>query len=584
MSRIVDLNGFIEKAKTKFKDKFDYSLTEYNGCETELTITCLKHGPFKTIPRCFFQSSYGCQTCASEAKSEVMSLDTETFIKNARARHGDKYDYSKSIYVNSFTKVIVTCPTHGDWLVSPAGHINSGNECPVCSHAIPRFKPTQKNTEQFIKEAKEKRGEELFSYEKVNYVNAKVKVDIFCKKEGHGFFSVTPDNFLRKRGCPKCKIIGYKKISNKEEFVKKAVSIHGNRYNYDNYIYVNCDTKGTILCKKHGFFEQAPSIHLSGFGCGCPNCGNETRDKKATYTTEYFINQAKLVHGNKYDYSRVNYINYFHKVEIGCPIHGWFFQVPSSHLKGIECLRCSCDRMFDINDFIKKANAIHNNKYDYSKFIYIDNSTKGIIICPIHGEFHQAPIRHVMGSQCDSCLNEKNRYTTEEFIEKAKMVHGDLYDYSKILYSHSDKKVEIVCRKHGSFFQQTSMHLAGQGCPACVNRISKPEVKFLDYIGLPNAQEYRQVKLFKRFRVDGYNPETKTAYEFLGDFYHGNPKKFNFNDMNEICQKSYGELYLNTMDRFQLLKNAGYEIRYIWEADWNKFEKDPSTPPNIITF
>ena len=144
--------------------------------------------------------------------------------------------------------------------------------------------------------------------------------------------------------------------------------------------------------------------------------------------TKEFIEKAKEVHGDKYDYSKVEYIDANTKVCIVCPIHGEFWQKPSNHLQGKGCLVCAQRRnTITKEEFIKKAREVHGDKYDYSKVEYITSTTKVCIICPKHGEFWQTPCSHLQGCGCNKCRS----LATEEFIEKARKVYGDKYDYSK---------------------------------------------------------------------------------------------------------------------------------------------------------
>jgi hypothetical protein len=117
--------------------------------------------------------------------------------------------------------------------------------------------------------------------------------------------------------------------------------------------------------------------------------------------------------------------------------------------------------------FIKKANNIHNNKYDYIKFDYINSSIKGIIICPEHGEFLQSPNKHINAKQqCPKCSN-KHHYTNQEYIEKVNQIHNKFYQYDKTKYISSHNNITITCPKHGDFKLKAYTHLNGQGCPEC---------------------------------------------------------------------------------------------------------------------
>jgi hypothetical protein len=189
-----------------------------------------------------------------------------------------------------------------------------------------------------------------------------------------------------------------------------------------------------------------------------------------------FIEKAHKVHGDKFDYSKVEYVNAHTKVCIICPIHGEFWQTPNDHLRGNGCRKCGIEekakkRRTTIDEFIRKAKEKHGDKYDYSKVEYINARTKVCIICPEHGEFWQLPDAHLKGGGCNSCgclsASAKMRKTTEDFIEKARKVHGDKYDYSKVEYVNSKTPVCIICPKHGEFWQLPSVHNTGKGCQKC---------------------------------------------------------------------------------------------------------------------
>ena len=115
----------------------------------------------------------------------------------------------------------------------------------------------------------------------------------------------------------------------------------------------------------------------------------------------------------------------------------------------------------------KIYNEIHNNKYDYSKAVYKNSKTKMVIICPIHGEFEQCHNKHSTAKQgCPKC-GGRVKSTSEEFIAKAKRIHGDFYDYSKVVYTNQYDNVTIICPTHGEFQQAPTNHLAGKKCRKC---------------------------------------------------------------------------------------------------------------------
>ena len=203
-------------------------------------------------------------------------------------------------------------------------------------------------------------------------------------------------------------------------------------------------------------------------------------------TTEQFIEKARLVHGDKYDYSKTFYNKMKENVCIICPEHGEFWQQPRHHLSGSNCPICNPYHSLDLDAFLQKSREVHGDKYDYSKVMFKGNRTKVCIICPIHGEFWQLPPNHMRGSGCPFCADEKQRDTKEEFISKATKIHGDRYDYSKVKYVNSQTKVCIVCKEHGEFWQKANDHVQGRGCPICSHMrpsiVNEGFIKDLPYI------------------------------------------------------------------------------------------------------
>ena len=192
----------------------------------------------------------------------------------------------------------------------------------------------------------------------------------------------------------------------KENFIERANKVHNNKYDYSKVEYVNSRTKVCIICPKHGEFWQEPSSHLRNIGC--PKCGRENTTKKCKKATEEFIEESRRVHGDKYDYSKVEYKNALTKVCIICPKHGEFWQTPVNHLNSNGCYSCGRDNYAKThnkssNQFITEAIKIHGDKYDYSKIKYKNAYTSVCIICPIHGDFLQRPIEHLHGCGCPKC-------------------------------------------------------------------------------------------------------------------------------------------------------------------------------------
>lgn len=305
-----------------------------------------------------------------------------------------------------------------------------------------------------------------------------------------------------------------------EEFISKAKKVHGDKYDYSQVEYVKSTIPVTIICPIHGPFEQRPDTHL--LGGGCQKCAGNAR-----YTTETFIESAREIHGDKYDYSKVDYVNITTEVVIICPIHGPFKQTPHSHLQGEGCKYCARNVKYTKETFIEAAKKVHGNKYDYSKIDCVDRTKELTIICPIHGPFKQKMDAHLTGSGCQKCGGNA-RYTTETFIEAARKIHGDRYDYSKVNYVNNKTKVIIICPEHGEFKMSPNNHLIGHGCRSC--KKSKLTKQITDKLEQNNI-EYTIEKQFdwliykRHLRIDIYLPKYNVAIECHG-LQHFEPVKY----------------------------------------------------------
>lgn len=337
-----------------------------------------------------------------------IKLTVGMFVEKARAVHGYKYDYSRVVYVNIGTKVTIICPQHGSFEQKPQHHIYEGKGCRAC-----------------------------------------------------GFITGTDK---RRKGL--------------EKFIAEAKAIHGDRYDYNQVVYASVHTNVTIVCPIHGPFEQTPSSHIHQES-GCPPCGDAENGRNKRKGLEQFIIEARQVHGNKYDYSQVVYTTNHSPVIIICPEHGPFTQAPNNHCdqkQGCpDCglLKCHDSQRLTQEEFLSRARKAHGDRYDYSKAVYKDSSTKITIICSIHGPFEQVPNHHVSGRGCRACgriiVEAARRLTLEEFIAASRKKHGKRYDYSQADYIGANTKLTIVCPKkgHGPWEQTPANHMNGAGCPIC---------------------------------------------------------------------------------------------------------------------
>ena len=260
---------------------------------------------------------------------------------------------------------------------------------------------------------------------------------------------------------------------------------------------------------------------------------------KIKLTINEFIEKANNVHNNKYDYSLVDYKTNKTKVIIICPIHGEFEQTPNNHLHGYSCIECSGKFKISTDEFIKKANIIHNNKYDYYKTEYINSYTKLKIICPIHGEFEQMPYSHLKTKGCIKCSGYFSNYNI--FINKANDIHNKKYNYSLVDYKTNKTKVIIICPIHGEFKQTPHNHLHGTGCPKCNS--SKGEIKIEKFL-IKNNINYITQKTFndcigkkRKLPFDFYLPEKNLIIEFDGKQHYKQVNFFGCSDKD--AKKSY---------------------------------------------
>lgn len=233
-------------------------------------------------------------------------------------------------------------------------------------------------------------------------------------------------------------------------------------------------------------------------------------------TQEEFISLAIEKHGDKYDYSKVKYINNNTNVCIICKKHGEFYQTPKRHLQGFGCSKCSNKHQYTTDEWIVLAKKKYRNKYDYSKVEYKNNHTKVCIICPKHGEFWQYPKDFLNGRGCQKC-SKKHKYSTKEFVNKAKQLHNNKYSYSKTKYKNAYTKVIVTCPTHGEFLIRPNDHLNNKvGCPKC--NISHLETDIKNLL-IENNIKFQQQKRFKwlgQKTLDFYIPKYKTAIECQG--------------------------------------------------------------------
>lgn len=342
-------------------------------------------------------------------------LNTEIFIERSRLVHGDKYDYSKSVFTTNRNSVIIGCPIHGDFTQNSANHMN-GLGCRRCGNKLMAENNT-KSLDKFIEDAKSTHGD-LYDYSKVEYINNRTRVIINCKT--HGDFIQFPSGHLKGHGCPSCGTDRTRTTT--DEFIERSIMVHGNAYDYSKTKYVNAKTKVTITCPIHGDFEANPFNHMNGHKCY--KCGLDVVISKSSHSQDDFIKMAKIVHGDKYDYSKTIYTKSKNKITIICPIHGEFEQKANAHLMGTECRKCgretaSSKTRYDLSKFIELAQITHGDKYGYAESVYVNSTRKIKIFCKQHGDyFYQSPTTHIGGNGCQKCATIHNTCIKSQWMER----------------------------------------------------------------------------------------------------------------------------------------------------------------------
>ena len=409
-----------------------------------------------------------------------------------------------------------------------------------------------KTTEEFIRDAIKVHGNK-YNYDQVEYKNNATKIRVYCNKCEEYFYQ-KPNDHLNGHGCQIC---GKNKI-NVQEYIKKATKVHGNKYSYHLIkeipnkkakLRIYCNT-----CKK--VFEQRQDNHL--YGRGCYNCSNRKAAKKRVLTNEQFIERATKVHGNKYNYNQIEYKDNDTKVKIICNKCGNIFeQTPHSHLQRNGCKKCSPRAKLTNEQFIERAIKIHGNKFDYNKINYKNSSTKIEIYCKQCKQYiWQLPTNHLNGYGCINC-NGVKRSNTKEFIQKAIEIHNNKYNYDQVKYIGNKNQVEIICNKCGNkFSQKPEKHLSGQGCPICTK--SKPQEELYKFITEITNADYNTRKIISPYELDVYIPENKLAIEIHGLHWHS----------EQLVGKYY---HLN---KYKMCKEKGITLIQIFENEWyNKSEQ-----------
>lgn len=216
-----------------------------------------------------------------------------------------------------------------------------------------------------------------------------------------------------------------------ETFLEKAILRHGDNFCYSKVDYINSQTKILIKCRMGHEFMIRPDMHINR-GDGCRVCKNNNMFKE----NSFFIKELKKIYKDSYDYSITEYDGVYDDVSIICKKHGNFKRKPNLLLRGRGCNKCCVNGKLDINQFINNANAIHKNRYDYSKSIYINSRTKIDIICEKHGIFSQLCNNHLRGHGCNKCNRSNGEINIENFLDDNEIIYETEFSFNDLRYRY----------------------------------------------------------------------------------------------------------------------------------------------------
>lgn len=493
------------------------------------------------------------------------------FINKAKLVHKNKYDYSNVVYQNTNTNVCIICPEHGEFWQKPNCHLN-GCGCQKCMTTKKRDKNIL-NNEDWVKLAKAVHGSK-YDYSKVLYKGFNEKVCIICPEHGE-FWQKAIAHTSRKSGCPKCGEIKSKTESldkGKTTFIKKLKTLN-KLYDTNALEYKGSLNPITVICKKHGNFVTTPA-KLFSTKTPCPKCREELKKpkiiKKEINHFEIFKNKLNEKYPNRFSFKNTIYKNINENILLYDKILNELIEVkPTVILKSKTLYKLECYKTtkLPLLTFINKANKIHNNKYDYSKVDYKHSKKKVCIICPEHGEFWQTPNEHIKGSGCSLCAGNV-KINENEFFEKVKKIHGNRYDYSQTVLLNQVNEITVICPEHGEFKIRPMHHLKGSGCPKCKG--SSGEKILLTFFENKNLYPHFN-KLYKwldYMQLDFYFPEHKLAIEVQGE-QHFIETNFFQSNLDENIRRDNKKRQLCEQNGVKLLYYAPYNMDFPYKVYTN---------------
>lgn len=258
-----------------------------------------------------------------------------------------------------------------------------------------------------------------------------------------------------------------------KEYIAACSEKHNHKYLYHKTAYTKSTNKVVVTCPEHGDFSIQAQIHK--VSQGCPKCGWDVCAKKNTMTTQDFIVKSKSLFGDRFSYEKTEYIGGKTPVTITCPVHGDIVILPAAHYNCVVgCIDCGEDIRAEnyrikFDEFVTRAREIHGDFYSYVEESYTEMRGAITIVCPVHGAFESKAYHHVCNEAGCPRCAPNFKRTLLEFITLANLKHNYKYDYSLSEYVNNTTPLKIICPEHGVFLQSPGSHLQGSGCPGCAN-------------------------------------------------------------------------------------------------------------------
>jgi very-short-patch-repair endonuclease len=509
------------------------------------------------------------------------------FVRAARVIFGARFDYSELRPIRGgldYARII--CRSHGPSKQLVSQHLKGAIGCPACKASARRL-----TRDEFVARAR-KVHKAKFDYHGTNYIDARTKVIVVCKK--HGPFKVAP--FLHLRGAGGC--IGCKtgRLTT-EQFIARSKRLFPGKYDYAETSFALTTDTIRIICPTHGSFEQLASNHLAGKE-GCAKCAYQKRfgfarqshvklsgrSKRSRFeltkkrlSQEEFMERAMAAHGKRYDLSLAIYRTQYDAVSVRCGQHGLFTIAPQNLWKGGGCPNCAraergMARRLTTEEFVLRANAVHGTKYTYMNTMYTTAKTKVSVTCGVHGDFSILPSNHLAGRGCYVCsqerqvvlLNSGARHSQEEVITRFNNVHGFKYDYSLVRYIRSIDPLQIGCPEHGLFDQAPVHHFDGKGCPKCAKEITRNANRLNEAEVIDRFQNLHGKRFdYSRFRYKDFKTKSVIGCRDTGHgFFEMSAQAHLEGKGCPACSQSKGERFID-----EWLRESGY-----------KFEREFSIP------